>query len=318
MPGVLAVKPDSSSASPIAVTAVYLLFIFAGAAVIAPQLYWAAHGLISPGMAGWSLIDHGFHRYVDRCISVLALIGLWPWLRALKLQTARDVGLNTGSPGRDLWAGFLLGAVFILVFGGLLLGLRARTWNPHTAGEWGRHLIKASLAGLLVGFAEEIIFRGGLFQAVRRSRSFIFAAALSSGIYAVVHFFSKSSNPEIVRWYAGLVVLAEMFEGFLHARVFFPAFLNLLLIGFILCVAVERTRAIFFGVGFHAALIFMSKSIQFATGPAAGANSWIWGSNKIIDGWGGGVVLLLLLMIIMKWMKPRHDQASVSPAHETA
>jgi membrane protease YdiL (CAAX protease family) len=234
-----------------------------------------------------------------------AVIGLWPFLKALKVRTLAEAGLHSKQWGKNLLLGFLCGAGALVLFGAVSVLLGGREFVQHSPAEWVRHFINATLAAVAAGFLEELVFRGGLFGGLRQSYSFCFAAGLSSFIYALVHFLSRPGSPAETHWYSGLLILGQMFDGFSRFQNFVPGFFNLFLLGMILSLAFERTGAILFGVGLHAAVIFMSKTVRFATDVILGANSWFWGTNKVIDGWFAFLVLLLLYVFVRAVVKTR-------------
>src|SRR5206468_135810 len=108
------------------------------------------------------------------------------------------------------------------------------------------------------------------------------AALISSGFYALVHFFQQPATSDTVEWFSGFTTLGQMFRGFTEWHSLFPGFLNLTLIGTILALGFERTGSLLFSIGLHASLIFWVKSVSFATKPIESGNSWLWGTNKLV------------------------------------
>src|SRR2546425_7468928 len=95
----------------------YFAFIFLGGALLAPWLFkLAALGSsISPLLQ--SLAEQPFHRYVDRSLLLLGMIGLWPFLRASGMRFRTDVGLRR----QMRYRGLSLGLGFSMGFGSMLL-----------------------------------------------------------------------------------------------------------------------------------------------------------------------------------------------------
>ena len=92
---------------PIQSLLLFILAVFVGGALLAPWLY---------RLAQWtemeSLTKYPFHRYVTRCMNLVALIGLWPFLRSLGVRSWSSVGLvNPAEPWKWLGGGFALGFV---------------------------------------------------------------------------------------------------------------------------------------------------------------------------------------------------------------
>ena len=84
-------RPPSS---PAAVILLYLIIVFIGAAVIAPHLYASAQFLVGISYRFSFLADPPFHRFVNRCLILLAILGLPSLFRELGLKNASVLGLK--------------------------------------------------------------------------------------------------------------------------------------------------------------------------------------------------------------------------------
>lgn len=287
----------------------YLFVVFFGAAIFSPYLYEAAQWLAYRYEGFASLARHPFHRYVNRCLIGLALLGLWPFIQALRIPSWSALGVR-GTLRH--WGEALEGAAWgfgtLALAAALAVGFGARALDlDHTQAAWIKHLRNAGLAALLVGFIEELLFRGALFGSLRRAGSFVQAAFLSSALYALLHFFERPQNPGRIEWNSGLLILGEMMRGFTDWDALWPAFFNLALVGWILALCYERTGSILFSVGLHAGLIFWVKSFGFLTraAPDTQVASHFWGSNKLVDGWAAGILLLLLAFALRRLLPRR-------------
>jgi membrane protease YdiL (CAAX protease family) len=98
-----------------------------------------------------------------------------------------------------------------------------------------------------------------------------------------------------------------MLHGVTNWHSLLPGFLNLTLTGLILALVFERTRAIYFSVGLHAALVLWSKTYAFLTDPKASGNPWLFGSDKLSDGWAAAAVLLLIFLLLHRTL-PSHKE----------
>ena len=128
---------------------------------------------------------------------------------------------------------------------------------------------------------------------------------VSSALYGIVHFFERPQNPSTVEWFSGLLILGQMLRGFADWQALLPGLLNLAIIGVILCIAFERSGTLFFPFGIHAGLIFSLKSSMFVTEASPSANLWVWGTDKVVDGWMAFGVLLLLLAGVHRYFRER-------------
>lgn len=128
---------------------------------------------------------------------------------------------------KDLWIGLLAGAVFIIlnVIILIILGqasLRGTLLNPNLSGT----VISGFLLFILVGIAEEMLFRGYIIMTAQQMNRWWLSALLSALVFAVTH-------------------------GALNANISNLAVLNLFLGGLLLAYIFIRTGNIWMCVGFH-------------------------------------------------------------------
>lgn len=297
---------------PLGILAIYLFVVFVGGALLAPWIHaivvWGAHFSDFFKL----LEDNPFHRFVNRSLLIIALCGLWPFFKALGVRRASDVGLETDPRIlKDLLKGMgiALGSLTVLVGIGWLLGVQ----HPRTDIAISKVLQSISLtiiSGLFVGFLEEILFRGALFGALRKTMPWVTALVLSSAFYAVVHFFQRPASPTPVEWDSGLVVLARMMRGFVDFHILIPGFVNLTGVGVLLGLAYQRTQLLFCSIGLHAGWIMGLKisGILFIRSPEA--STWLWGRSNLVDGWAG----LIVIMLVAGWLILGHAQAPQRPS----
>jgi CAAX protease family protein len=150
---------------PIRSLLIYFVVVFLGGALLAPWLYWLAQWRAGHASGLYNLAAFPFHRFLDRSLLGLALLGLWPLLRAAGLKSRQGVGFaRQGRPGLSILTGFALGwaslaAVALLAF---FCGASAFI-QTHSAAEIFRHLLNATWAAVAVAILEELVFRGALF-----------------------------------------------------------------------------------------------------------------------------------------------------------
>jgi membrane protease YdiL (CAAX protease family) len=300
---------------PVCVLGVYLLVVFSGGALLAPGLYWLIQ-CVAEQQAGWAkLAEIPFHRVVNRAILGLALVGLWPLLRELRIRTWKELGLGWH---RGAWSGLGLGfgLGFVTLAGVALSALAAEARvlrvNYTFLGIWGQ-ITTAALTGAAVGFLEELLFRGALFGALRKAGHWTVALAVSSAVYALVHFFQKPAATEQVVWYSGFVTLGAMLQGFVELDKLVPGFLVLTVAGAILAVCYHRTGSLYYSIGVHAGWVFWMKLNGAVTSTKAGASVWFWGSRKLYDGWLSFLVLTVVLAACMMFpSRKRPDEPTVT------
>ena len=175
---------------------VYFGIVFLGGALLAPWLYQLTQAVANVSPSFQTLADQPFHRYVNRSLLVLAILGLWPFLRSTGLCSWRAVGLGKEPGiGRKVCAGFALG--FGSLAGVALLALAAGTRSlnlDQSTFDLLKHLMSAALTATVVAILEELVFRGALFGAMRQACPWPKALVISSMIYALLHFFQRPED----------------------------------------------------------------------------------------------------------------------------
>lgn len=247
-----------------------------------------------------SSIDNApFHRFVDRSFLIIALFGVWPLLRALGATSRREVGLvSPTGQWKKLGGGLLLGFGSLMLVAVLAVGCHDREWVSNLpAHKITGTLLSAIGTAVSVAFLEEILFRGGVFGGLRRILHWTVALAISSAIYAIVHFLQRSELTGPVEWDSGLILLPQMLAGFADIHQLVPGFFNLTLAGILLGLAYHRTGNLYFSMGLHAGWIFCLKTYATFTAAVAPGFSWFWGTGKLIDGWMAFLVLFLALVL---------------------
>ncbi len=294
---------------------IYAGVVFLGGALLAPWLAWSAQSLAAHVPEFHKLANLPFHRFVHRSLLALALIGLWPLLRGLGVSDCRDLGLvKPAGQGRNLARGFALGFGSLAVVALVVLMARARELNTGvSAGRLIERISGAALTAAVVAVLEEILFRGAIFGALRKTVRWLTAVVVSSAIYALVHFFSQPSTPDEIHWTSGLVLLPTMLSGFVEVQQLVPGFFNLTLAGALLALAYQCTGNLYFSIGLHAGWIFWLKSYSFLTRDAADTDPWFWGTSKLIDGWLAFLVLATVLLVMLK-RRPKAQIGGIQPA----
>jgi membrane protease YdiL (CAAX protease family) len=286
------------------ILALYIGGVLLGGALLAPWVYWAAHGVaqLTP-LAAW-LVRHPFHRYEHRALLLLAVLGLWPFMRALGVRSWRDLGVSS-RPGRGgrLLGGVALsvGALALTAVVVLLAGARAVDTTIVPAAL-ARTLGRAALTASVVSILEEVLFRGGLFGGLRRGDDWRRALIVSSLLYAILHFFGRPESPATVTWWSGLALLPGMLGGFADVHRLVPDFFNILAVGIVLALAYQRTGDLYCSIGMHAGWIFGASAYGALTVRTPGVAPGYWGSGILIDGWMALLVLSLTAVALLVWL----------------
>jgi len=293
---------------------IYIGTIFLGAALLSPWVYRLAQWTAKVSPAFDRLGAQPFHRYVHRSMLGLALVGLWPFLRSIGVNSWPAVGLvKPAGQWRRLGIGFVLGFASLACVAVLALVGGARAFNGNiTAASLSKEFVSAALTAGIVALLEELLFRGALFGALRKVHGWMLALVVSSAVYALVHFFQKPPPPPEITWASGLQMLPLMLRGFADLDMLIPGFFTLMLAGMILGLGFQQTGNLYFSIGLHAGWIFWLKFYGAATVPVSGARTWFWGTGKLIDGWFALAVLLPVLIAV--WRFPMKKEAVPSAA----
>lgn len=203
----------------LAFAALFVAFLVTGA-FLAPLLVEAPD---AGGGVSWRVL-------IGQSVLLLgaALAAGWVMLAVVERRPLRDLGfgLHRGVPA-ELGVGLMVGAAGIVVVVGLLALVGVFSFPPD-AGSFGGWLGVAGaslLAFALPAAAEEAVFRGYAFRALREGGGPVAAVLVTSLLFALAH----GSNPEV-----GVLALV-----------------NLFLAGVLLAVAVLRTGSLWFATAVH-------------------------------------------------------------------
>jgi len=295
---------------PVRALLVYLAVIFIGGALLAPWVWQLAQlgGPLFPHLA-----HTAFHRYVDRCFQIIALVGLWPFMRALGATSRREIGLvSPFGQFHLLGRGLLLGFASLACVAAVSLAGHGRLMVPYlAAGKLVGILAGAVGTACVVALLEEILYRGGVFGGLCRVVHWTTALVISSVIYALVHFLQGPQLAGPVRWNSGLVALQSMLAGFSDVHQLVPGFFSLAIAGIMLALAYQRTGNLYFSIGLHWGWIFCLKTFGGLTAQTTPVPSWFYGSGKLIDGWLAFFVLLAFLIGFLFWL-PKSDRRTLT------
>ena len=235
-------------------TAIFFAYLFCALLLAA----LTAYPLLETG-----LIDEPPRRVMGRLAQLYILLGLWPFLKLLRLDNAAALGFDI--PRRrfllDVAAGWVLGVAILAVLIWALLALQVRVPDLPAQGlAWlvlGK-AIAALVGGLLIGLLEEIFFRGALYGAIRRQSGLRSAVVWSAALYALLHFLKPHDLPPGVPfdWAGTRAMFAGVFTAVLDWR-HLDSMLALFLVGVFLALVRERAGHIAWGVGLHAGWVFV-------------------------------------------------------------
>ncbi|HKL20254.1 MAG TPA: CPBP family intramembrane glutamic endopeptidase [Tichowtungia sp.] len=301
-----------------------LLLIFIGApllaALVSPWVYMAIQSR-APEVLQWvqeseaagtnllwadladSVFDSPYRRVNDRCVLIAVLILLVPAYRMSGLKGRADFGI----PKRNDWLrlfgfGLIVAAASMLVT--YLIGLFAGVYGPaELDGGLAGDLVKIIIGALLIGIIEEILFRGYILTALRRSLGPVAAVLLSSALFAVVHFI-KPAEPATVGWTSGFQLFGNLFAK--AGDTFWPEVCTLFCMGTVLATLSHWTRSVYLAIGLHAGWVWIMMLFRLFT-ENQGRLVWLYGPGEWISkGWIGPIMALIVWAAVFatrkKWM----------------
>lgn len=236
-------------------------------ALITPPLYSLLLALVPD-------LPWPYSRVYNRVILLTTIVALFLARKSLHLQSLGTFirGVPLRQQLKQLSLGLVVSASTALV--ALVWVVEAGTLRWADQG-WPflleKFVLKALPTALVVSVLEEVLFRGVFFRVLREQWSFLWAAILSSFVYAFVHFIEPDRSFVFPgwSWNMGLSYL-----GHVLGRIFDPAILPALLcltaVGVVLSLAVERSRSIASAIGLHAGWILAMKFAGYATDMAPG------------------------------------------------
>ena len=227
--------------------------------VVSPLLAYPAHLFLE------NFIDLPFYKLVSHITLICGLIfsGVYLKYQQLYSRQAFGFGISINIFLRDLLRGLFAG-VLILAFIKLILILSGvHQIRPNLDYFWSNLFlifIKAILAGLVIGFIEESIFRGALFSGLYKKTNALIAISLTSFVYAAIHFLKYRDLPEgtEITWLTGVEMLPDAFF-----KLFYPDiidhFLTLFTLGVLLSMIRLRNGNIALCIGIHAGIVLTLK-----------------------------------------------------------
>ncbi len=255
------------------------------------------------------------HKFIGRGGLLLALLGFWPLLKALRLADRHNLGY--GLPGAEfrlaLVKSFAAGVLILACLALTLLALGIRV--VPSGGEPPlllKVLAQGLVGGLAVGFIEETFFRGAMFSAIRRRGGHaVTAIALPALLYATLHFLKPQPFPADaeVTLVTTLTSLANAFPALLQMKNL-DSFAALLLVGIFLGVVRHRSGHIAWCIGLHAGWVLVIRLTHKYTDLEPGAPlNYLVGTYDGVVGWLAAGWIGLLALGIALWPKSRPERA---------
>lgn len=286
------------------------LYVYVGASLFAsvftPLAFWLVEWVNAncPCELSQYLVKKKIDVYYDRLRWAPIIVALPFILRACGLLSFKNLGISARPAALKNFAKFWLGGAAavgaIFAVQAVFMGVRLK---PETA------VVSAALSALagslILGFLEEVVFRGLLLRCVYTAIGGISGVVLSSLFFAYKHFKVPDQIWNVLpdgghsaHWYSGFTVCYYDTIGIYYDFALVP-FLSLFVLACVLCVFYIRTKTLMSPIGFHAGavfgLMFFGKLFEIVSRE----NEFIFGNEWITNGCVGlGALTAVLLVAI--------------------
>ena len=248
---------------------------------------------------------YDFGKVMRRILMLVALIVFIVFRKSLNFGTLITSGLKI-RPGffRQFLLGFLLAGLSLFIYYGF--GLLSGAWVIHldydSAGVIILNIVKYALIGCLIGFMEEIFFRGFVLQSFMENMSVPMAVCACSLFYSILHFFKADVLVTTgFQPFVGFVTMAQFLKPlFLHFIKHLPAIIGLFLVGVVLSYAFIRTKSLYLSIGLHSGMVFMMKADGMFLVRVREKMGWLFGDSKLVTGILVWFFLICILIVIRK------------------
>jgi len=254
-----------------------------------------------------SIFTASFRRVTARIVLIMALLMLGPTYRLSGLRTRENFGLPCRSNRFKLIRmGLVLAIVSMSMVYTLGVFLGVYAWD--VGGGEGSYilaqLLKIAIGGMLIGLFEEILFRGFIFSALRKSLGLLASILWSSVLFAIVHFIKPVDLQVTDQWYSGLLLFGHLFSGV--SDTFLQEACTLFCMGAVLATLSGWTKSVYLSIGLHAGWVWVMMCFRLFT-ENQGNLVWLYGtSDWLPNSWMGPMMALIVLVAVVltrkKWI----------------
>ena len=294
---------------------------------LAPLLFWNLGWLqrwaLANGMMNWDPHDSdvlvngpmGFLTAdFQSCFSFALLLGalilLVPAARAFGVRSLRaDLRLYPPlRPAEHFWRGLAIGVAGLLVLASYCILMNFA--HPRTPVPW-LQLPKVVLSVVVIGLAEEIIYRGFIQGFLLKGMRPALALAWSTALYAGMHFLEPVRQAQISRvtWRSGMELLSAGFHQFTNPVFVFSAFLPMVVCGWLYGYARMRTQALRMSIGLHIGVLLCVSLYGSFIVQTTALLPWIGWNLRT----GLASTAALLVALTVTWRRLEHEDLLPNP-----
>ncbi len=191
-------------------TVVCLLGALTGAIAGIAWLAWEQNGVLKD----WAQFEPSakFFLFAAIATSIYAPLTLFTlaFARSVDKLSLTDIGLPPERWGRQLLSGVAVGVAFVAVMFGLYAIAGWVRFSPTSSTRWLQWFVFTLWLCPLIGFAEEMVFRGYLLKALEEWKGRLFAVVVSSVLFWSLHLGQGNAHelPGIIAYIATGVIFA--------------------------------------------------------------------------------------------------------------
>lgn len=246
---------------------------------------------------------YDFGRVMRRILMLVTLIVFIVFRKSLKLGGFFSSCIKIRPGGfRQFILGFFLAGVSLLIYYSvaLLFGAWIIHMDYNSGGIIISKIIKYILIGCLIGFIEEVFFRGLVLQSFMEDMSMPIAVCACSLIYSILHFFRADVHVAPgFQAFVGFKTMVQFLEPlFLQFTINLPSIIGLFLVGVVLSYAYIKTKSLYLSIGLHSGWIFMMKTDNLFLVRIREKSGWIFGDGQLVSGILIWFFLLCILIVI--------------------
>ncbi len=248
---------------------------------------------------------YDFGKVMRRILMLSALLMFLLFGKSLKMGTLMFASLKAETGWyRQLLFGVSLAVGSLLIFYllALLFGASMLHFDYHSPGTIVSKVLTYLIIGCLIGFIEEIFFRGFILKTFVEDMSIPLAICVSSLIYSLLHFF-KADYPVSpgFQLFVGVETITAFFKPlFFQFIEHLSAMIGLFLIGVVLSYAFIKTGSLYLSIGLHSGWVFMMKTDGIFLVRMRERLVWLFGDSQLVTGILAWFFMLCIFFVIRK------------------